>query len=189
MPGRGVWVTCKSSVVAEALRRKAFSRAFKKTVVVSETLAADIDEALIKDLRQALSLANKAGNVISGFTKVESAIATKELVAIVHAREAADDGRRKVAGALLKRFGGIKSTIPVIDVLAGDEMDLALGRSHVIHAALIANSGSDGFLKCWSRIRAYREAGDEKPVFPLEERASREIRVQAFNPQDLEADE
>ena len=69
LPGRGVWVTCKASVVAEALRRKAFSRAFKKAVVVSETLAADIDEALIKDLRQALSLANKAGNVISGFTK------------------------------------------------------------------------------------------------------------------------
>jgi hypothetical protein len=35
-------------------------------------------------------------------------------------------------------------------------LDLALGRSHVIHAALVAGAGSDGFLNRWHRYRTFR---------------------------------
>ncbi len=188
LPGRGVWVGNRASLVREALKRKAFLRAFKCQAMVPETLVSDIDAALLKDLRQALSLANKAGNVISGFAKVESAVATKDIAALLHAREAAEDGRRKLAGALLKRFGTEKMSIPVIGVLATDELDLALGRSHVIHAALIAGAGSDGFLRCWRRLRDYRDddGGEEAGILP--EGGSGNACELAINPQDLEAD-
>ena len=33
-----------------------------------------------------------------------------------------------------------------------DELDLALGRAHVIHAALVAGAASDGFLARWRRL-------------------------------------
>jgi hypothetical protein len=111
---------------------------------------------LRRDLKQALSLANKAGAVVSGFTKVESAIREGGVVALLHAAEAAEDGRRKLNGALRKRFGDAISAIPVIAELAGEELDLALGRSHVIHAGLVAGAGSGGFLVRWRRLQAYR---------------------------------
>ena len=57
-----------------------------------------------QDLRQALALANKAGAVVAGFAKVEAAIAEGRLGALIHAAEAAEDGRRKLAGALRKRL-------------------------------------------------------------------------------------
>ena len=156
LPGRGVWITARSDLVEEAVRRRLFSRAFKTEAKAPDTLAQDIGRMLRDDLRQSLSLANKAGNVITGFHKVESVITDKPLVALIHAAEAAEDGRRKLTNPLRKRLGEAISSFPVIQVLSNDELDLALGRSHVIHAALVAGAGSDGFLNRWHRYRSYR---------------------------------
>lgn len=157
LPGRGVWVTARADVVAEAVRRRLFSRAFRTETQVAPALAQDIDGALRADLRQALSLANKAGVVVSGFAKVEAAIRdTTPIAALIHAAEAAPDGRRKLAGALRNRLGDAISGLPVVDALSGAELDLALGRSHVIHAALVAGRGGDAFRTLWRRLRSYR---------------------------------
>lgn len=156
LPGRGAWVTATADKVAEAVKRRQFGRAFKQEVRAAPDLPQVIETALREDLRQALSLANKAGAALSGFAKVESAIAAGPLAALLHAREAAPDGRRKLAGALRKRLGDAISAFPVVDDLSGDELDLALGRPHVIHAALVAGAGSEGFLARWRRLRAYR---------------------------------
>ena len=156
LPGRGVWVSAEATAVGEAVRRRLFGRAFKAEVLVPPDLAERIEEALRQDLRQTLSLANKAGAVVSGFTKVEVAIREREIAALLHAREAAEDGRRKLAQALRKQWGDAISAIPVVAELTGEELDLALGRSNVIHAGLVAGAGSDGFLARWRRLRSYR---------------------------------
>ena len=156
LPGRGAWVTARASMVEEAAKRRLFARAFKAEAKVPETLAQDIERLLRDDLRQGLALANKAGAVITGFHKVESAITDKPIVALIHAAEAAEDGRRKLANQLRKRFGEAISSFPVIQELSNDELDLALGRSNVIHAALVAGAGSDGFLNRWHRYRIFR---------------------------------
>lgn len=166
LPGRGVWVTARSDKVEEAVRRRLFSRAFKTEAKVAETLPGDIGRLLRDDLRQALSLANKAGSVITGFHKVEAAITDKPIVALIHAAEAAEDGRRKIANQLRKRLGDAISSFPVIQDLSNDELDLALGRSHVIHAALVAGAGSDGFLMRWHRYRSYCGADAEQAGSP-----------------------
>jgi len=165
LPGRGVWITAKASLVEEAVRRRLFSRPFKTEAKAPSTLSQDIEQALRTDLRQALSLANKAGAVINGFTKVGAAIQERPIAALIHAQEASEDGRRKLAGALRKRFGEAISVIPVVDDLSNDELDLALGRSHVIHAALVAGAGSDVFLSRWRRYRFYRGADTDQPGF------------------------
>lgn len=156
LPGRGAWVTARAEAVGLAVRRRLFNRAFKGDVKVSPGLAGEIDAALREDLRQALSLANKAGAVVTGFTKTDAMIAMGTAAALIHAREATPDGRRKLAGALRKRLGDAIWSIPVIDELTSDELDLALGRSHVIHAGLVAGAGSGGFLARWRRLRDYR---------------------------------
>ncbi|MBB3021047.1 hypothetical protein FHR70_004137 [Microvirga lupini] len=162
LPGRGAWVTARYDMVEEAAKRRLFSRAFKTDARVPETLAQDIERLLRDDLRQGLSLANKAGSVITGFHKVESAITDKPIVALIHAAEAAEDGRRKLANQLRKRLGEAISSFPVIQELSNDELDLALGRSHVIHAALVAGAGSDGFLNRWQRYRVFRGIGADQ---------------------------
>jgi uncharacterized protein len=164
LPGRGAWVTARAEMIETAVKRRLFTRAFKTEAKAPATLAKDIDACLLADLRQSLALANKAGAVVTGFTKVEAAIAAqKPLAALVHAAEAAEDGRRKLAGALRKRFGEAISGFPVIDVLPSAELDLALGRPHVIHAGLVAGAGSGGFLARWRKLCTYRGLAVDGP--------------------------
>jgi hypothetical protein len=169
LPGRGAWVTATADAVAEAVRRRQFNRAFKREVRAPPDLADAVDGALRADLRQALALANKAGAVVAGFGKVEAAIGSGSVAALLHAREAAPDGRRKLAGALRKASGDAISALPVVDEFSGDELDLALGRSHVIHAALVAGAGSEGFLARWRRLRAFRGPDPAAPALPEDE--------------------
>lgn len=156
LPGRGAWVAARREAVETAVKKRAFARAFKAPVRTPDGLADAIDAAMLVDMRQALALANKAGAVITGFHKVEGAAQGESLAAIVHAAEAAPDGRRKIAQALRRRLGEAAESVPVIDFLSGDDLDLALGRSHVIHAALVAGAGSRGFLERWRRLCVFR---------------------------------
>lgn len=171
LPGRGVWVTARTAVVAQAVRRKLFAKGFKAPAQAPETLAGDIEAAFRRDLRQSIALANKAGVVVAGFAKVEAAIAKGSLAALIHASDGAADGRRKLAGTLRKYAGHAISSVAVIDDLSTDELDLALGRSNVIHAALVAGSGSDGCLASWRRLRSYRgeAVGVEHPPHGIDD--------------------
>jgi predicted RNA-binding protein YlxR (DUF448 family) len=166
LPGRGAWVTARADTVGEAVRRKLFSRAFKRESAASPTLPADIDAALLADLRAALSLANKAGAATAGFGKVEAAIAARQVAALLHASEAAPDGRRKLAAALRRQVGDPIISLPTFDVFSGDELDMALGRVGVIHAAVLKGAGSLGFLARLRRLRTYRGEGEDEGQRP-----------------------
>lgn len=156
LPGRGVWVTATASAVGEAVKRKAFARALKSAVTVPTLLVEDIDRQLERDALQALSFVNKAGGAVTGFVRVEAVIGKGALAALVHAREAAPDGVRKLAQALRRRFGGEPGPIETIGVFAGADLGLALGGAHVIHAALAAGPASAGFLARWRRLARFR---------------------------------
>lgn len=161
LPGRGAYVTPSAASVREAVRKRLFSRAFRTEAKASPELAKEVEEALVADLKAALALANKAGAVVAGFGKVEEALSARRVAALIHAREAAEDGRRKLAGALRKAEGGTISHIETFDDLSGHDLDMALGRVHVIHAALLAGVGSAGCLGRWRRLRAFRGVDDE----------------------------
>src|SRR5262249_40967443 len=130
LPGRGVWVTANRTKVAEAVRRKVFGRAFKRPVEVAANLTDDVGLLLRKDTLQALSLANKAGAMITGFEKVRAALMAGKISALVEASDASDDGRGKLRSLLMKRAGN--GAAAIIDEFASRELDLSLGRSHVI---------------------------------------------------------
>ncbi len=160
LPGRGAWVTPTAAALGEAVKRRLFSRAFKREAKVSPDLVAEVDAALVRDLVGALALANKAGALTSGFGKVEAALRGGQAAALIHAREAAEDGRRKLANALRNAHPAPIFAIPTYDDLSGDDLDMALGRVHVIHAALLAGAGSEGCLARWRRLRRFRGVDD-----------------------------
>lgn len=155
LPGRGVWVNLARGDVALAVKRRLFARGFKRPVVVPDDLPADVSRLLRRDALQFLSLANKAGALVTGFGKVEAAIGKGSVVALVHASDAADDGIRKIGQALKRARGEGADGVAIIRDLTGEELSLALGGSLVIHAALVAGPGSDGFLSAWQRLALY----------------------------------
>lgn len=168
LPGRGVWVTARADKIAEAVRRQAFGRGFKAKVTIPEALPEQIDELLTRDCLQALALANKAGQVVSGFMKVEEAIGKSAVGALIHAREAGSDGIRKLTQVQRRRFGDALC-LAEINLFTSLQLDLALGRTNVIHAALIDGAASRNFISRCRRLELYRsgplvESGTPHPA-------------------------
>ena len=170
LPGRGAWVTAEKAVVSDAVKRKSFKRAFKSEVEVSPTLADLIDGLMEKDALQALALANKAGLVVAGSTKVQGSIGPKVPAALVHASDGSADGLRKVEAAVRRLMGDEADAIPRIRDFRSDQLDLALGRTNVIHAAVAKGSAGVGFVSRAQRLERYRgapparAAGSGRPI-------------------------
>ncbi len=155
LPGRGVWVTGTRAALAEAIRKKSFARSLKQPVLLLPDLLDQVDGLLVADARQSLAMANKAGVVITGFAKVEAAIGKGNVSALVSAHDGGEDGRRKILQAVKRNNHG-EAAIPVFSSFASHELDLALGRENAIHAALLAGSACDAFVKRCLRLEKYR---------------------------------
>ncbi|WP_342359757.1 RNA-binding protein [Terrarubrum flagellatum] len=153
LPGRGAWISARAEIISRATP-KAFSRAFRAETKIPDDLAGLVERLLRQDALQSLSLANKAGRVVTGFDQALEAVQKNRAVAVLHAREAAENGRRKLQGA---SRGAIEALAP----FESGEMDLALGRIHVIHAALTVGAVSDACLSRCRFLLAFRgESGD-----------------------------
>ncbi len=166
---------------------------------------------MLRGVLDALAMTAKAGQIVSGFAKVQDAIRNGEVEALIHASEAAPDGIRKIHALALAIYGpdrpdfddealesddvghdfaaksdteqpvGVSADgnlsdtpavhdrdrsalhgLPVVTMLSSDELDLALGRSNVIHAAVLAGPASKSFLSRSQTLVRYRMAGDDK---------------------------
>ena len=136
------------------LKRKVFARGFKRDVRLPPDLLDRTGRLLEQSALDALAIAAKAGSVVSGFAKVENALAHDHVVALVHAAEAAPDGVKKLDAALRRSLNG--GSVPVFRALSGAQLDLALGRPNVIHAALLAGPVRDTFLARLQRLERFR---------------------------------
>jgi predicted RNA-binding protein YlxR (DUF448 family) len=161
LPGRGIWITATRQALHTAIARKVFGRGFKRDV----RLAPDMIEATERLLEQgalaALAIAHKAGKVAIGFAKTEAALGRARIVALVRAADAAPDGARKLDAALRRRLDLDAGEIAVIDTFTSAQLDLALGRSNVIHAALLAGRESDTFMARAGLLDRFRTGGSD----------------------------
>jgi predicted RNA-binding protein YlxR (DUF448 family) len=157
LPGRGIWVTATQEALDEAIRRKAFARGFKREVRLPSDLVARTERQLERAALDALAIAGKAGLVVAGFAKAEAALERGNAIALLHAAEASPEGIRKLDSALRRGPGG---SLPVIGFLTSAQLDLALNRPNVVHAALLAGPVSETFLARCRRLERFR-AGDQ----------------------------
>ncbi len=156
LPGRGIWITASRAAIEEAIKRNVFTRAFKQDVRVAADLAATTEALLQRHALDALAILGKAGQLVAGFAKVEAALAADDVVALVHAADAGADGRRKLDAALRAKTLENAQEIPVIDIFSGEQLDLALNRPNVVHAALLAGPVSETFLARAKRLERFR---------------------------------
>jgi uncharacterized protein len=158
LPGRGVWTALSFEAVSRAAAKQAFSRAFRAKAAAPASLAETVDALLERDALQSLSIANKAGLVVAGAFKVDSAIEAGGVAALIQASDGAPDGAAKRVQALRAKRGPEADDVVRVDLFASAQLDLALGRANVIHAALKHGAASSAFLARADRLRRYRES-------------------------------
>jgi predicted RNA-binding protein YlxR (DUF448 family) len=160
LPGRGVWVDATSEMLAEAVKRNVFAKSLKRKVDVPTTLVADVERLLVRRVADALALANKAGLVTAGFTKVEEKIAAGEVALLLHATDGAADGTAKLDGRFRAVAGDTGKPAAISKELTSEEMSLALGRMNVVHAAATEGGATRRLLVEAGRLRRFRTNSD-----------------------------
>jgi predicted RNA-binding protein YlxR (DUF448 family) len=158
LPGRGLWVTATRDALLEAIKRKAFARGFKRDVRLPPDLVDRTERLLERAVLDALAMAGKAGLVATGFGKTEAALDREDVIGLLHAAGAASDGTRKLDAASRRRRSDTRPI--VIGFLKAAQLDLALNRPNVVHAALLAGPASETFLARCRRLERFR-AGDQ----------------------------
>jgi len=164
LPGRGIWITATRSAIEDAIKRNVFARAFKRNVRVAADLASATERLLERSALDALAIAGKAGHVIGGFAKVEAAIGRDEVLALIHAADAAADGKRKLDSALQRKTPEKSRKIAIVETFSGTQLDLALNRPNVVHAALLAGPVSDTFIARAKRFERFRTGNSPELV-------------------------
>lgn len=163
LPGRGLWVSLSRNAINEAVKRSLFAKSFKQAVKAPPELADLTETLLARGALEALAMVAKAGDVVSGFGKVEDALSGGRAVALIHAADGASDGIRKLNAKWAA--SGVQAArerdFTAINGFTTDELDLALGRSNVVHAALLSGPATKTFLTRWHTLERFRHPDGE----------------------------
>ena len=159
LPGRGVWVTATRQIIAGAVKRGVFKRSLKADVKIPTDLPDMVERLLVRSALDALSIAHKAGEVVSGFVRTENAIAEDEVLALIHASDAGADGTQKLAAASKRRHRTDGEKTATVTCFTTAELSLALGRPNVVHAAVLAGPASKAFLARYRLLLQFRGCG------------------------------
>lgn len=159
--GRGVWLSLGEKQVAEAIKKKAFAKSLKTNVTVPDDLPALTRQRLEQRFVNALQMARKAGQLMTGAMKVKAALETGEAIALVTATDAAEDGRKKMLATLkasskaAEEQGLPGADRPHFELLDSAQLGLALGIESVIHAAPTQGAAGEAAVKRAERLARY----------------------------------
>lgn len=147
LPGRGMYVTASRLLIAEAIAKRAFSRAAKQQVVIPEGFLDMLQQQLERRVADALSLARKAGQVVMGFDTVDKAVQSGKVEALIHAADAGEDGVKKLASYTGPTFRELPRTL----------LSQVLGRENAVHAAVTHGPAAAFFIEQARRFTLFIE--------------------------------
>jgi hypothetical protein len=158
LPGRGAWVTARRDVVAAAVKRGAFARAFRADVKAAPDLPGQVEGLIERALLDALGVARKARQVVVGHAQVEAAAEQGAAVAVLHGSDAGPEGVRQILAAIRRGSAPDTPNVVVIPAFTSAQLHLALARPNVVHAALLAGRASDTVIARWRSLAYFRQA-------------------------------
>jgi predicted RNA-binding protein YlxR (DUF448 family) len=163
LPGRGAYVSLDKKTVQMAMKKQAFSRAFRKTVKTSEVLDVMIEKIIKHSTIEALSFCNKAGLATFGFENVLALVQKNKARVILHASEGSLRGLSKITSAAAMNLTvtehnsselsqqlneplqfALKSGMDTLQkgkarffrIFTGEELHRAFGRDSITHVGL-----------------------------------------------------
>jgi len=156
MPGRGIWCLPRRDVLEHARRRRRFARSARASVTVPPDLADRAADMLRRRCLDRIGLARRSGVVVAGFAKVRSLLAADGCALLLQARDAAPDGRDKLARLARARC----PDLPIWAVFTAAEQGGAIGRDQIVHMAVRPGGHADTLRRDCTRLAGLVPATD-----------------------------
>ena len=158
LPGRGCSVTASRAIIDKAVQKQLFARALKSDVKALPELGEQVDRLLVSQMTGMMNMARKAGQFVSGNSKVDKAVRSGAALAVFHANDAAVDGVRKISQARKAWMLTMdeREEIPAFQLMSFDEMQELMGDNAFIHAVALAGQAGEGVVKRAKLLETYR---------------------------------
>ena len=131
LPGKGIYVACSKSSLSIAIEKNLFAKAAKKNVKLPSDLLEMVENLLRKKGLEAICLAKKAGDLLTGFEKVAEALKKDKVAFLLEAKDAGEDGHEKLLS--------LAKNMEVFMLYEVEELDKALDRVNTVHVAFLKN--------------------------------------------------
>ena len=160
-PGRGAWIGVSRGELETALGKGrlkgALARALKTSDIdIPSDLPERIEEALERQLLERLGLEARASNLITGSEKVDVAARRGQVHMLLHAADAAPDGRRKLDQAWRVGEGAEGTDLAGVALpVAREILSSDLGRENVVHIAVTNHAAANRLRLLLSRWQSY----------------------------------
>lgn len=145
--GRGIYVSNSISALTKAIDKKLFSKAAKKKLNESKEIVELVENLLKKKGLQSISLAKKAGVLITGFEKVKDLLLKQKAAFLLEAKDAGEDGHKKMLSYAKK--------LKVFSFYTTEELDKALDRVNTVHAAFNESKMAELVYKDLSKLEKF----------------------------------
>ncbi len=161
LPGRGLWVSADRAAIELAVEKNLFAKAAKAPLRPAAGLADEVVRLLRRRCLELIGLARGAGQAVAGYEKVDAWLERGQVAVLLEARDGAADGKRRLAAKAgaphISRAPAPpaeKPRIAVIDLFTSAELASALGREHVVHAALSEGGLARALVTDAARLKA-----------------------------------
>lgn len=155
LPGRGVWVTANRAMILEAVEKGSFARGFKRKVKVEKTLPLMVQNLLRMNALSLLSMACKAGILVTGQKKVEELLKRGKAKFIIQAEDSTGDGKRKLTQMTEVME---ENQCELLVAFTSEELDKALGGVNTVHIGMTASGLTDKIKGATSRYLAFHSS-------------------------------
>ena len=141
-PGRGAWIGVDRAGLVIAITKGklkgGLARAHKNgAIVIPSDLADRVEKALEMATLNRLGLEARAGELLTGSDRIEESARRGQLALLIHASDAADDGKRKLAQAWRVGREAEGSGLAGIDLpVDRARLSAALGRENTVHIGI-----------------------------------------------------
>ncbi len=132
LPGRGLWLSPRREHLERACARNLFARAAKAPLRVPADLPERVEKLLSRRCLELIGLANRSGQVVSGYERVTSRLASGGVAMVLAAVDMAEDGRRKLRAAARNQNPAPR----VVEMFTAEELGRALGQAARAHVAI-----------------------------------------------------
>ena len=147
LPGKGVYVKNGKTILQKAINNNLFGKAVKKSVKIDNELINQVENLLFCQALNAVSLARKAGSLISGMDKVKEALKKNNIAFLLEAQNAGADGHNKIMS--------LAKNIEVFNLFKIEELDKELAKDNTVHLAFIKGTMANSVRETFVRLTSF----------------------------------
>lgn len=150
LPGKAVWCNLYRQTMQQAVEADAFSKAFGQSVKIPENILETIEKGLRHQALSMVSMARKAGQLVTGAEKTEQVLRSGK--AGVYLTAAAKDADTREKLSFLAR-----KDVRIVDLFTSDELSQASGARKVFHAGMTRGGVAARFFVHVKRLNLFRK--------------------------------